>query len=130
MIESHQQSLNGSQRFHTENKLCFYTLSSVWHCKCSCVYLHDKSWTVVLGGTGTFYGNLFGHSEKHLLVFEKAKPFCCSNPGFTYSTAQMQRHTRSTIHCLLHAQTRHLPSQVGKLATLKSLYTWFTTKLL
>ena len=45
-----------------------------------------------------------------------------------YGTAQMQRRTRSTTRCLLHAQSPRLPSRVGKLATQKSLYTWFTAK--
>ena len=47
-----------------------------------------------------------------------------------YGTAQMQRPTRSTTRCSLHARTRRLPSRVGKIATQKSLYNWFTTKLL
>ena len=47
-----------------------------------------------------------------------------------YGTAQMQRPTRSTTRCSLHARTQRLPSRVCKLAAQKSLYTWFTTKLL
>ena len=47
-----------------------------------------------------------------------------------YGTAQMQRRTRSTTRCSLHTRTRRLPSRVCKLAAQKSLYTWFTTKLL
>ena len=45
-----------------------------------------------------------------------------------YGTAQMQRRTRSTTRCSLHARSPRLPSRVGKLATQKSLYTWFTAK--
>ena len=48
----------------------------------------------------------------------------------SYDTAQMQRRTRSTTRCSLHARTGSLRSRVCKLATQKSLYTWFTTKLL
>ena len=46
----------------------------------------------------------------------------------SYGTALMQRRTCSTTRCSLHAQSPRLPSRVGKLATQKSLYTWFTAK--
>ena len=47
----------------------------------------------------------------------------------------MQRHvphTRATTRCLacFTLELEWSPSQVGKLATQKSLYTWFTAKLL
>ena len=45
-----------------------------------------------------------------------------------YGTALMQRRTRSTTRCSLRARSPRLPSRVGKLATEKSLYTWFTAK--
>ena len=45
-----------------------------------------------------------------------------------YGTALMQRRTCSTTRCSLHARSPRLPSRVGKLATQKSLYTWFTAK--
>ena len=45
-----------------------------------------------------------------------------------YGTTLMQRRTHSTTRCSLHAQSPRLPSRVGKLATQKSLYTWFTAK--
>ena len=48
--------------------------------------------------------------------------------GRTYGTALMQRRTRSTTRCSLRARSPRLPSRVGKLATQKSLYTWFTAK--